>query len=448
MTISRQKPAEETQGEELPVPLLQPSPQELTPSQQEGIDLLVRDRRHVFITGGAGTGKSFLVREYLRRAAQDIPVIASTGAAAILIGGRTFHSFFSLGILQGGPAAALKKAVSNSRLRKRLKEAETIVIDEVSMLSQEAFDVAEKIARAVRRCEEPWGGIRVLAVGDFAQLPPISKHHFKPWCFRGDAWRRSCFQPVVLREVKRTEDAAFLEVLEDIRWGNVSERAEGFLNGRLAEDLELEEDVPHLFPRRAQTEAFNRSRLENLKTALRTYETEYGGEGVLIERMMKEAPIPPVLELKEGALVMMRINDPKQRFINGTVGHIMDMDDETLGIRVHGRRIELGRFTFSMQNEDGEEVAFAHNFPVNLAYASTIHKIQGTTLDRIHVDLRNLWEPGQAYVALSRARSGRGVTLMGWTPRSIKADSEVREFYQALAEGRMPEPPPRQDLFA
>ena len=336
--------------------------------------------------------------------------------------------------MQGPPEACIQKAVQNSGLRSRLRNLKTLVIDEISMLSREAFDAAERITRAVRRSEAPWGGVRIIASGDFAQLPPISPDRNKSWCFRAAAWRRSRFQRVTLREVKRTDDAEFLGILEEIRWGRVSERVREFLNKRLTLAEEIEDNVPHLFPRRAQTEAFNRRRLEELSTPLRTFETEYGGEAHGIERLKRDAPVPAVLELKKGALVMTRINDPRQRFINGTVGTVLEVLDDVLYLDMRGRKIELEPFTFSWLNADGEEAAFARNFPVNLAYASTIHKIQGTTLERMHADLNALWEPGQAYVALSRARNARAVTLAGWGESSIHADPQVQAFYEDRLE--------------
>ena len=201
----------------------------LTPSQAQGFKALMESRENIFLTGGPGTGKSFLIRDYLDACPDKIPVVASTGIAAILIGGRTFHSFFGLGIMQGGVEAVVKKALKNSRLRKRLKKSETLVIDEVSMLSTETLDCAERIACRVRKSKEPWGGMRIIVVGDFAQLPPISRGPEKEWCFLSKAWKRSRFKTVVLREVKRTEDADFLEVLEDIRWGKNTERVQTFL---------------------------------------------------------------------------------------------------------------------------------------------------------------------------------------------------------------------------
>jgi len=387
-------------------------------------------RENLFLTGGPGTGKSFLIREFLNECPEKVPVVASTGAAAILIGGRTFHSFFGLGIMQGGAEAVAKKALKNKRLRKRLKQTKTLVIDEVSMLSGETLDAAEHIARAVKKSILPWGGIRVIAVGDFAQLPPITRGSDKEWCFLSKAWERSRFKKVILREVKRTEDAAFLEVLEDIRWGKTSERVRTFLNERLVTADQVGSDVPHVFPRRAQTDAFNRARLNEIEYESRFYNTEYRGKDIYVERLKRDAPIPEVLELKKNALVMLRMNDPKQRYVNGTVGTLEELDDDILLVRAGKQLLEIKPFTFSILDDQGEEAAFAMNFPLTLAYASTIHKVQGSTLERCHISLRALWEPGQAYVALSRARSGDAITLMDWDESSIRADVAVRQFYE------------------
>lgn len=408
------------------------NPVKLTDSQEMGFRELTGGHDNIFLTGGPGTGKSFLVREYLKSLPEKIPVVASTGAAAILIGGRTFHSFFGLGIMQGGPEMVVKRALKNRRLKKRLRGTHALVIDEVSMLSSETLDCAEHLARAVKRSHRPWGGIRIIAVGDFAQLPPVTQGREKNWCFLGEAWRRSEFKKIILREVKRTEDREFLEVLEDIRWGRKSDRVEAFLNRRLVTDGEVESNVPHVFPRRVQTAAFNQARLGEIKHPVKRYETRYGGKDLYIERLKRDAPIPEVLELKKTALVMFRMNDPKQRYVNGTVGTVEELEDETLRVRVNGRTLEVEPFSFTILDEEGEEAAFASNFPVTLAYASTIHKVQGTTLERCHISLRALWEPGQAYVALSRARSGDAVTLMDWDESSIQADLAVRQFYEQL----------------
>ncbi len=402
----------------------------LTPSQTEAFCDLIEGRENIFLTGGPGTGKSFLIQKFLEDSAEDIPVVASTGAAAILIGGRTFHSFFGLGIMQGSIEMVVQQAVKNKRVKKRIKDTKTLVIDEVSMLSASTLDAAEQISRTIKKSHAPWGGIRIIAVGDFAQLPPITREKKKEWCFLSKTWQHSRFKKVILREVKRTNDAEFLEVLEDIRWGRSSERVHQFLNQRLLSSDDVISNVPHVFPRRAQTDAFNRARLSEIESESRFYPTDYGGKDIYIERLKRDAPIPEILELKKGAMVMLRMNDPKQRYVNGTVGTIEELEEEQLLIRVGRQLFEIEPFTFTVLDDEGEEAAFASNFPVTLAYASTIHKVQGTTLERCHISLRGLWEPGQAYVALSRARSGDGITLIDWDESSILADAAVQEFYE------------------
>lgn len=409
---------------------------QLTSSQKLAISALERDE-NVFLTGGAGTGKSFLIRQFLKaNRDQKIPILASTGAAAILVGGRTFHSFFGLGIMQGGPMAVLQKARDNRRLKKRLREANVLIIDEVSMLSREAFDCAEMIARNLRETNEPWGGMRLIVVGDFAQLPPVSQGFgkSKDWAFLGDAWANSAFQKFELTEFVRTEEVDFLEVLKDIRQGEVTEKVEAFLESRIRE--EVDGDVPHLFSRRDQTERFNLGRLAEIEDDSRVYPTKYIGESRYFDNLRRDAPIPETMELKRGALVMLRVNDPKQRYVNGTLAHIRSMGDDYILVETATRSLEIEPFSFSYMDADGNEAAHAINFPVTLAYASTIHKIQGSTLDRAHIDLGNLWEPGQAYVALSRVRRAQDMSLVRWAPSAIKADPDVKLFYSDL--GRRP----------
>lgn len=399
---------------------------ELTPSQKTALCAL-QGQGNLFITGAPGTGKSFVIQEYLKGLPTRPPVLASTGAAAILIGGRTFHSFFGLGIMQGGPERTFQKAIENRRLRTRLRKTACIVIDEISMISFETLDCAERIARAVVGNDSPWGGIRVIAVGDFAQLPPVSKTGEIPWGFLGEAWANSKFHWLELQEVVRSESQEFNQILEKIRWGQLDDEVRSFLSMRELSDIEWE--VPRIFPRRYQAESFNRASLERLEGSSRFYETEYRGDGRAVEALMRDAPILPTLELKKGALVMIRMNDPKQRFVNGSVGRVVDLYDEKILIDLKGRLIEIEKFSFTSQDADGNEMASATNFPLSLAYAQTIHKVQGATLDEAHLDLSRLWEPGQAYVALSRVRDPDRLSLASWSEASFRSSSLVADFY-------------------
>ena len=408
---------------------------ELTSCQEQALEKL-QSKDNVFLTGVAGSGKSFLVQRFIRGLDRKaFPVLASTGAAAVLIGGRTFHSFFGLGIMEGGLSYTVDRALSDRRLQHRLKRMEGFILDEVSMISGEALHAAEIITRTLRDNEEPWGGIKVVVVGDFAQLPPVTgrDQSQKDWAFLSETWEYSNFVPAVLNTIVRTDDTEFLEVLNEVRHGKVTEQVEEFLN-RKTEIITEDYQGTCLFPRRYTTAQYNQKRLSEVDAELVRIPTEYMGKKNAIETLKRSAPIPEVLELKEGAYVMTRINDPKYRFINGTTGHVVGIDKNEVHIELKsGRVVEVEKIDFALLDADGQPQATARNYPLTLAYATTIHKAQGTTLDELMVDLRSLWEPGQAYVALSRMRSADGLKIRGWDPQSIRVDEAVVRFHNSLS---------------
>ncbi|MDX9731778.1 MAG: DEAD/DEAH box helicase [Bdellovibrionales bacterium] len=389
------------------------------------------DQPNVFVTGGAGVGKSYLIRHFHGRLnSKEYPMLASTGAAAVLVGGRTFHSFFGLGILEGGPGATVERACRNRQIVRRLRQIKGIVIDEVSMLAGPVLMVAEVICRRVRENEAPWGGLRVVTVGDFAQLPPVERDPAKGggWAFRDPVWQWSAFDRRMLRTQVRCQDPEFMRVLSKVRMGVVDEDVRDYLNARTG-PVEVEFEGTRLFPRRDQTERFNEMRLADLPGEESKFETIASGNTKAIEALKKQAPIPDVLRLKEGALVMIRQNDPMGRWVNGSTGHVRRIQTGKLSIELlNGRRVELEKSSFSLMDGEGDTIAALTNFPVNLAWASTIHKAQGATLDRMAVDLSRLWEPGQAYVALSRLTSGDHLRVARWDPSSIRVDPQVIEF--------------------
>lgn len=416
--------------------VLNPNTSQLSPCQKKALDILLGDE-NVFITGGAGTGKSYLISEFLKtKSSKTFPVLASTGAAAVLVNGRTFHSFFGLGIMEGGVQATISKASKNKRVIRRLQKIEGFVLDEVSMIDGPTLRAAESICRLARNPTLSWGGLRVVAVGDFAQLPPVQNFKDKgaprKWAFQDSSWKKSGFREVVLNTFMRSQDVDFLSILDRVRKGVVDEEVRDFLNERCSPD-ENSFKGTRLFPRRDATEKFNLVKLSELDTAQRIYPTTYVGKREKVEQLKKMAPIPSVLQLKNDCLIMLRQNDPKQRWVNGSLGHIREMADEFLLIELfNGRLVEIERSSFSMQDAEGEVVAAAENFPVSLAYATTIHKAQGATFDRLRVDLKRLWEPGQAYVALSRVTDSQGLQIDGWNTSSIRVDPDVRRFYEGI----------------
>ena len=405
---------------------------DLSPEQQRALELL-QSGENVFVTGGAGSGKSFLLRHFIRELdPKAMPLLASTGAAAVLLGGRTFHSFFGLGIMEGGPGPTFDRAHNNPKIRKRLAQVEGFILDEISMIPREALETAEMLARAARDSSLPWGGMRVIAVGDFAQLPPISRTRERQWAFLSPVWERSGFQSVWLEQNQRVRDAEFLQILADVRHGKVTERVTEFLNFQLREN-DQDDKAVRLFPRRDQSEIFNQRELSEINAEEVVIDSIYLGLEKQIEMLKKTAPVPPRLTLKVGCQVMFLQNDPQKRWVNGTRGIVVDIAPDKITVeKATFRHVTVEKSQFSMLDAEGKIVASVINFPLMLAYATTIHKSQGATLGELWVNLSALWEPGQAYVALSRLSSGQGLRLLGWSPKSFLIDPQVVRFYNEL----------------
>ncbi len=407
----------------------------LTTCQELALHKLNREG-NIFLTGAAGTGKSYLLAHYLHgKSPYQFPVVASTGAAAVLVGGRTFHSFFGLGIMEGGAEATIAKALKNGKLRNRLGMASCVIIDEVSMLSGTTLSVAERIARKVRGNDASWGGLRIIAVGDFAQLPPVTAAGMaRDWAFAHEVWGKSAFVPAVLNTVMRARDTRFLRVLNFIRSGIVNDEVEEFLNDRLQQDG-VEHEGTRLYAHRNKAEAYNLQKLSSLPSRPHTFTTQYSGSERYFDTAKKSMPIPEQLQLKVGALVMMRKNDQsgERLYVNGSLGIIKGIQEDLLTVELFtGETLDVEQAGFSYLDGDGNPLVIGWNFPVSLAWATTIHKAQGCSLDAMTVDLSALWEPGQAYVALSRVRSAEGLSVERWSPGCIRCEPIVTDLYDRL----------------
>lgn len=404
----------------------------LNPEQSQALDLL-RSGENVFLTGGAGCGKSYVIRYFTKDLSpKQMPLLASTGAAAVLVGGRTFHSFFGLGIMEGGADATFQRASRDRRLMRRLSEVEGVILDEISMISGEALQLAESLAREARGSQLPWGGMRVIAVGDFAQLPPVTRSGPRDWAFKNPVWESSGFINCRLTLNERVQDEGFLNILNKVRMGGVDEQVINFLNGHQFEHDESD-PATRLFPRRDQSLHYNLKKLDEIPSEEVVIDSIYFGTERHQEILIKQGPVPPKLTLKVGAEVMFVQNDPNRRWVNGTRGTIVQIEDDKIIVEKYkGRDVTVEKQQFSYLDAEGNVVASVIQFPLSLAYATTIHKSQGATLDELWCDLSRLWEPGQAYVALSRLRFGRGLKILRWSPRSIHVDPQVKEFYLNL----------------
>lgn len=404
----------------------------LSADQSLALEIL-HSGENVFLTGGAGSGKSFLIRQFMRDLdPKTFPILASTGAAAVLLGGRTFHSFFGLGIMDGGADATYERGIKDQRLMARLRKVEGVVVDEVSMIPGQALMIAEALTQKARDSKLPWGGMRMIVVGDFAQLPPVTRTNQRDWSFMNPVWAQSGFQTCLLTHNQRVQEAEYLNVLADVRQGIVSEKVKDFLNDHLREH---DEDHPgtRLFPRRMQSDEHNNKKLAEIRSEEIVVDSIYFGNEKQIEILMKTAPVPMKLNLKVGCKVMFLQNDPQKRWVNGTKGTLMDYSVDKITVKKQGgREVQVDKSSFSLQDAEGNVTASVIQFPLALAYSTTIHKSQGATLDDLWCDLSSLWEPGQAYVALSRLRTSQGLYLLRWQPRSIMVDPRVLSFYKRL----------------
>ncbi len=389
--------------------------------------------RNVFLTGPAGVGKTFVINSYLKQNLKKSPVLASTGAAAVQINGRTFHSFFGLGIMEGGISKTVKRATESSRIQKRIAKTQELIIDEISMIHPQAFEAADLIAKSIKFNLSPFGGIRLILTGDFLQLPPVDRFEKKiPWLFTHELWKQVNPVKIELFKSMRTESQEFVNILNKIRLGNCDSHVEAFLNSRVA-PLKDDFDGTVLFGRKAEAESYNQNMLNKLKTPLKEFNTEVSTvTGIQTPKgsLISYSPLPEVLLLKEGALVMIRKNDVEGEYVNGTLAHIKSISDESIVLKTKsGKQITLLKEDFHVLDGDGKIIATICNFPLTLGWATTIHKSQGASIDCLHVNLRALWETGQAYVALSRAKDPNALFIEQWTPGSIKADGEVVKFY-------------------
>jgi len=394
---------------------------------------LCESGENIFLTGGAGSGKSYVIREFMKtKDRKQVPILASTGAAAVLLGGCTFHSFFGLGIMEGGTQATLQRLQKNKAALKRIKNVEGVIIDEISMIPGEALMVAELIAQFARVSTLPWGGMRVIAVGDFGQLPPVTRFGQKrDWCFLNEVWKKTGFQYCELKLNQRIHNNDFLNVLDDIREGHLTERARAFLQDRTKAHDE-EQPGTRLFPRREQSENYNQKKLAEINETELIVDSIYLGEQKYIDILGKSAPVPAQLKLKIGCQILFLKNDLQKRWVNGTRGTLVGYEADHLMVKKNssGREVKVEKISFSLLDAEANVKASVIQFPVNLAYATTIHKSQGATLDELWCDLSALWEPGHAYVALSRLRDPAGLHIVRWSPKSFITDPEVKKFYE------------------
>lgn len=395
-----------------------------TPEYEAAVQYLLESDGHLFVTGRAGTGKSTLLRVLREVMGEACAVLAPTGLAAINVGGQTIHSFFGF-----PPRLVNPEDIRRSRNRRVMRQLDFLVIDEVSMVRSDLMWAIDQSLRVNRgRAKEPFGGVRLVLFGDLQQLPPVVRGeeaavledtHGGPYFFNISALSEGTgTQYLELQRVFRQTDEMLIDVLNAIRSGEVEESKLETLNGQVnpIRTLSQGQDFVILTPTNAAANRINKAYLDALPAKEFVFEA-----GIIGDFNDKAHPTDATLTLKEGAKVILLRNDTDRRWVNGTVAQIAKLNESQVWIDVAGKEYELEavswknrRYAFD-QNEDKivESVAGTFKqFPLRLAWALTIHKSQGLTLDKVYVDLgRGTFAHGQTYVALSRCRSLEGLAL-------------------------------------
>lgn len=397
-------------------------------TQREALDIL-KLGHNVFLTGAAGSGKTYVLNEFiahLRKHKIGVGVTASTGIAATHLGGMTIHSWSGIGIKDSLSSADLEKLLTKSRLKTRFAKTKVLIIDEISMLHGARLDLVDQVCRAFKDESKPFGGLQVVLCGDLFQLPPVTKNRELPdFVHKSQAWRRMKLHVCYLDEQHRQDDNELLSVLSAIRSNEVDESH--FLD--LQEKFRPVPDgstITRLYTHNSAVDEINQGELDRLDTQRQTYAMTTKGSKKVVASMIASCLAPEVLVLKLGTEVMFVANNPKEGFVNGTRGQVVGFDDETHAPLVASPDKTFVVEPFSWQLVDGDRtVAELRQLPLRLAWAITIHKSQGMSLDAAEIDLSKSFEPGMGYVALSRVRNLDGLYIKGMNNQAMVVHPEI-----------------------
>lgn len=415
---------------------------------QHALDLIHGDNANLFITGKAGTGKSTLlqmVRKDFKKRGLNVVTVAPTGIAALNVRGQTIHSFFKF-----PPKLLQVDKVHMAKFNRQLySKIDVLIVDEISMVRSDVFQGINKFLQMNRGDHSPFGGVRVILFGDLFQLPPIvrerevadylTQHLNGPYFFNTDAYKNADFKMIELEEVFRQKgDDDFIHVLNQARSGEIDVAGISKLNERVVKDKTLVDtkNIIYLTTTNARALHVNQVKLDRLPGEEKIYKASVTGS------FDKDIfPTEEELKLKIGAQVMVLKNGASRELVNGSIGIVTKMTDESVTIDVNGSEYviqesswEKIHYTAKVADDDIDEEITGRfkQLPLKLAWAITIHKSQGKTFDAVYLDMgHGAFAHGQAYVALSRCRTLERLYLKHpLTPLDFIVDKEVAEFLQ------------------
>lgn len=408
-------------------------------TQEQALDIM-KIGKNIFLTGGAGTGKTYVLNQYiqyLREHDISVALTASTGIAATHIGGMTIHAWSGIGVREYLSAYDLEMLEEKKYLWDRYQAVQVLIIDEISMLPGNYLEMLDQVCRTMKRDhEKPFGGIQVVLCGDLFQLPPVSRDEEPLLVIDMPIWRTGQFITCYLTEQYRQQDDVFTQLLQTLRTGTLARDQVNLLASRIHDFHE--EDFSHLtklFTHNHRVDDINDQALARLEEHPHTYVMTHKGRESLVETLKKGCLALSELVLKKGAEVMFIKNNFEKGYVNGTRGKVIDFSDELLPIveTSAGERIIVDYETWSI-DDDHKVLASLTQIPLRHAWAITVHKSQGMSLDAAVIDLSQAFGYGMGYVALSRVRSLSGLYLVGFSEESLAMNPRIIMYDRILQQ--------------
>lgn len=403
---------------------------------------LLKMGKNIFLTGEAGSGKTWLLNkyiQYLRENNVKVAITASTGIAATHLQGATIHSWSGIGVRDSLSDKDLEKIISSDRIKRNYKKTRVLIIDEISMLHKHQLDMIDSIAQLMLDKEKPFGGLQVILCGDFFQLPPISHDdgQEKQFAFEANAWKSGDFHVCYLAEQHRQGNDTLHAILNDIRSGTAGEHTKVPLRTRYKKEPEGNIKPTKLYCRNINVDVINERELKNIDETAKTFRMSTTGFSTVVEGLKKTCLAPEELKLKKGAEVMFIKNDTQGKYVNGTRCVVIGFEKTSAGwpiVKTYDNQTFVAYPDEWKYEDNGVIRAIITQVPLRLAWAITIHKSQGMTLDAAEIDLGDAFEPGMGYVALSRVRSLSGLKLMNLNEMALKVHPKILEHDKIFKE--------------